>query len=135
MIYDIINGVDEDNIMINAYQYIDSTDKYYKEFIHYCFIKDLEELQLDDTTMGYTLKCLSVGIWAFRYRNIYTFKEIITKICLQGGDTDTNAAVAGAIIGTYYGYNKLPPDWIKTLAHKEFLDKHINQFIATLNFK
>jgi len=29
----------------------------------------------------------------------------------RGGDTDTNAAIAGALLGAVYGRSALPPQW------------------------
>ena len=30
---------------------------------------------------------------------------------MQGGDTDTNAAIAGALLGAVYGYSAIPLQW------------------------
>lgn len=35
-----------------------------------------------------------------------TFSEVINWVILQGGDTDTNATIAGSVIGMYYGEKK-----------------------------
>jgi ADP-ribosylglycohydrolase len=32
-----------------------------------------------------------------------------------GGDTDTNAAVAGALLGALHGVDAIPSDWVGTL--------------------
>lgn len=88
----------------------------------------LDPLRLDDTTMGYVQKCLNVGLFAYKYRET-DFKYIIKKIVLEGGDADTNAGVAGAILGSAIGYKNLPQDWINKLPHKEWLNKKIDKFI------
>lgn len=31
----------------------------------------------------------------------------------QGGDTDTNACIAGGLIGSIIGFKKLPADYVK----------------------
>lgn len=36
-----------------------------------------------------------------------TYAEMIDNIIRMGGDTDTNAAIAGAVIGSYYGFDKI----------------------------
>jgi len=33
----------------------------------------------------------------------------------MGGDTDTNGCIAGALLGAYYGYDKIPKEWIKSV--------------------
>ena len=34
---------------------------------------------------------------------------------MRGGDTDTNAAIAGALLGAVYGRNALPRQWIEKI--------------------
>ena len=41
---------------------------------------------------------------------------------LQGGDADTNGAVAGALLGCKLGMSKIPKTWITGLRHKVWLD-------------
>lgn len=40
-----------------------------------------------------------------------------------GGDTDTNAAVAGALLGARHGRSGLPGDWLARLAEREALEE------------
>ena len=39
-----------------------------------------------------------------------------------GDDTDTTAAVAGALAGTAYGIDAIPQEWIDTLRGKELIE-------------
>ena len=39
-----------------------------------------------------------------------------------GDDTDTTAAVTGALAGIIYGYEEIPKEWIDKLANKELID-------------
>ena len=60
-------------------------------------------------------------------------------LCRQGGDADTNGAVAGALLGCKLGTSALPPSWLNELKHKDWLDYHINRFdwfevISIFNF-
>jgi ADP-ribosylglycohydrolase len=89
---------------------------------------ELAGLNLDDTDMGYVLKCRDVGIWAYRNRN-RPYKDVIKEIVLEGGDADTNSAVAGAILGAFIGYQNLPQDWLEKLPHREWLEKKVDEFI------
>lgn len=36
------------------------------------------------------------------------FKDILSKIVSQGGDTDTNACIVGGVIGSIVGFQGLP---------------------------
>ena len=34
---------------------------------------------------------------------------------MQGGDTDTNAAICGALIGAVYGIDEIPKQWLDSI--------------------
>ena len=44
-----------------------------------------------------------------------SFEEGVVDTIMRGGDTDTNAAICGALLGAVYGQDSIPPQWIKTL--------------------
>lgn len=41
--------------------------------------------------------------------------ECIIETCCEGGDTDTNAAIAGALVGARDGVESFPINWIETV--------------------
>jgi ADP-ribosylglycohydrolase len=49
------------------------------------------------------------------------FESLITSLIMQGGDADTNACAAGALLGTFLGYSRLPTHWTLGLKHREWL--------------
>ena len=84
--------------------------------------EDIEALELDDEeSMGYTLRTLAAGFWALRHAT--TFEEGIHRIVHQGGDADTNASVAGALLGAHFGYDAIPRRWIDGLSWKNYMDR------------
>jgi len=52
-----------------------------------------------------------------------SFKEAVTASVLIGGDTDTRAAVVGAIAGTAYGLEGIPAEWIEILEDSDMLQE------------
>jgi len=54
---------------------------------------------------GWVLHALYCAFWGWYHFESY--QEPIDIIIKQGGDTDTNAAITGALIGANLGYNKL----------------------------
>jgi ADP-ribosylglycohydrolase len=44
-----------------------------------------------------------------------TAEEAIIDTVMRGGDTDTNAAIAGAMVGAVYGIGSLPTRWVDTV--------------------
>ena len=47
-----------------------------------------------------------------------------------GGDTDTNAAVAGALLGAAHGAAAIPADWVDRLADRDALLAEADQLAA-----
>lgn len=52
------------------------------------------------------------------------------KIVLSGGDADTNAAVAGAILGAKFGIDQIPEEWRKGLLYASMLHNKVQDFYA-----
>lgn len=44
-----------------------------------------------------------------------TFEEGVVATVMGGGDTDTNAAIAGALLGAIHGARAIPPGWRQTV--------------------
>ncbi|KAJ4289164.1 hypothetical protein N0V90_011506 [Kalmusia sp. IMI 367209] len=66
--------------------------------------------------------------------NEKTTWDLATEVDLimEGGDADTNGAVAGALMGVYLGHSLLPSHWAQGLAHKEWLDGKITRLCRVL---
>jgi ADP-ribosylglycohydrolase len=111
--------------MIDYPQNVTQNDCWLKphEFLH-C---TLEELKLDEPQkIGYTYKCLGAGIWAIRQYPQKSFRQIISEITREGGDADTNCAVAGGLLGALIGYDDLPEDWKSGLRDGAWLFEKAN---------
>ena len=50
---------------------------------------------------------------------------------LQGGDTDTNAAIVGGLLGARWGINKIPKKWIESVD----FDNDRKDFVKLKNVK
>jgi ADP-ribosyl-[dinitrogen reductase] hydrolase len=59
---------------------------------------------LDDPS-GHSIGYLKIAFqWAFFYlKNKATYYDAVSDMISQGGDTDTNAAIVGGLIGAAYG--------------------------------
>lgn len=68
-----------------------------------------EEIGLDGWDMGYTLKAMQVALWCSR--RAADFEEALIAVVNAGGDTDTNGAVAGAVLGARFGLEAIPGRW------------------------
>ena len=72
------------------------------------------DLVLDGHDMGYTLKAMQVALWCAD--QAADFEEALVAVVSAGGDTDTNGAVAGAVLGARFGLNAIPSRWRRRLA-------------------
>ena len=94
------------------------------EYIDLARNGDIRALELqDEDSVGYTLKTLAAGLWA--YWHAKSFEEGLLEVVRAGGDADTNAAVACAILGAKYGFNAIPSEYTNGLIYKEQLDSII----------
>ncbi|KAK2608490.1 hypothetical protein QQS21_002952 [Conoideocrella luteorostrata] len=113
----------------------DEPDLDLKEFSKHAKVTDLAVLELGDAyKMGYVYKTFGSGIHLLRMAmrksaelgNTLTasstmFEPLITDLIMWGGDADTNACFAGALVGSYLGYKSLPPHWRDGLRHGQWL--------------
>ncbi|KFA52371.1 hypothetical protein S40293_05993 [Stachybotrys chartarum IBT 40293] len=107
------------------------------ELMHHIKVDELSDLRLDDPyKIGYVYKCLGSGIHLLRLAmrqlegtgsaistQTTMFEPLITNLIMLGGDADTNACFAGALLGAYLGYKVLPAHWRNGLVHGEWLMK------------
>ena len=94
----------------------------------------LEALDLDEglnaeeqLRLGYTLKTLGAAFWALLHAS--TFAEGVLAVIHEGGDADTNAAVAGSLLGARFGYRGIESSWVEGLIYKQQLEQRAEQLI------
>ena len=74
---------------------------------------------LDGPDMGFCL--FAAGIALQVVVEAASFEEGLRDVVSLGGDTDTNAAVAGALLGAREGLGAVPAGWLDRLAEREAL--------------
>ena len=113
-------------------QMIEIANKYDKRIVAFLDMscnEDIGILELQDSkTMGYTLKTLGAALWA--YWHAETFVEGLLTVVRAGGDADTNAAVACAILGAKFGFSSIPDEYVSGLVGKEQLDAVVDGIVA-----
>jgi len=91
--------------------------------------EDLGELELDDPMdMGYTLKTMQVAVWCSR--RDASFEQTLVDIVAAGGDTDTNGAVAGAVMGAREGASRIPARWAGNLGGAARLEELSDRLLS-----
>jgi hypothetical protein len=74
---------------------------------------------LDGPDQGFTL--FTAGIALQVAGEGRSFEEGLRHVVGLGGDTDTNAAVAGALLGAAHGVDAIPNAWLDALAERDAL--------------
>lgn len=72
---------------------------------------------------GYCEHTLEAALWCFM--NTGSYADCVLTAVNLGGDTDTTAAVAGALAGVYYGFQAIPPKWVGQLRGKAVIEQCI----------
>jgi len=81
--------------------------------------RTLERLRLDGSAMGFTLKAMQAGLWCLEHPE--GFEGSLLAVVQAGGDTDTNGAVAGAILGALHGAGAIPDRWTARIPNADRL--------------
>lgn len=104
------------------------------EFWKHAKAETLADLKLDESyKIGFVYKTFGSGILLLRLAmrqlestgqlqsQLAIFEQLITDLTMEGGDADTNACFAGALLGAYLGFKALPPHWRDGLNHGDWL--------------
>lgn len=72
---------------------------------------------LDGPDMGFTLFCAGIALQVAGEG--LGFEQGLRHVVGLGGDTDTNAAVAGSLLGAAHGMEAIPSRWLDRLAERD----------------
>ncbi len=62
---------------------------------------------------GWVLIAFRNALW--QLLNAESLEEAVVDTIMRGGDTDTNAAIAGALLGAIWGRGSIPAQWERTV--------------------
>jgi ADP-ribosyl-[dinitrogen reductase] hydrolase len=83
------------------------------------------------STTGYSLNTFIISLYCFLKTNNY--EGCITKAIYLGGDTDTQAAVAGSLAGVYYGVQTIPAKWKDRLLKISYIENYALNIFEVAN--
>lgn len=128
IVSELIHALVYNEKRLSYHQIVDMSRKYDErivEFVDLSMNTDIRALELqDEESVGYTLRTLAAALWA--YWNARSFEDGLLSVVRAGGDADTNAAVACAILGAKFGFTAIPQEYVDGLIYKEQLDEVIN---------
>lgn len=126
----VLDGVD--NLQECLQKGIDEARSYYEEDLsmltelaHYGRLFDMEVLRKTEeekiNSSGYVVDSLEAAVWGLLTTESY--REALLKVVNLGEDTDTISAIAGGLGALYYGYERIPGEWIDVIQKKEWIEE------------
>ncbi|RCH82342.1 hypothetical protein CU098_004884 [Rhizopus stolonifer] len=113
--------------------------KYYRQLLECCVLpRSISELGLDDTLSSRdSFRCLSAALYCLTrqvppHSETEHFKKMLMDVVMQGGEADTNATAAGAMLGARFGYSQLPTEWVVGMKRWEWLEDKVDEFCSLL---
>lgn len=70
---------------------------------------------------SYVVDSLIAAIWSLL--NTDNYKDAVLTAVNLGEDTDSIAAITGALTGIIYSYEEIPKEWIDKIPNKEILNE------------
>ena len=102
-------------------------DSFYNPEPSYVIDEDLRERYIKTDDKKYQ------GYFGVAFQNAFyelfngtDFESSLINIIKRGGDTDTNCAIAGGLLGAYYGYDSINKNWINTIKNTNY--ERINKY-------
>jgi ADP-ribosyl-[dinitrogen reductase] hydrolase len=65
----------------------------------------------------------TLGVALYAAENLDSYEQAMRWVIALGGDTDTNAAVAGALVGARDGVSAIPDRWLVALKDRERIER------------
>ena len=81
--------------------------------------RDTEWMRRNRGPNGHTVMTMQAGLWAAT--TPLNFEEALVALVNSSGDTDTNGALAGAVLGARYGASAIPLRWVSHVAQRDRL--------------
>ena len=119
---------------------IDKSRPYYENSEYKCFETIYNDLfSVNDDYMsgrGYVVDSLEVALYSCYHTDDY--ESAVLKAVNYGGDTDTNAMIAGGLSGLYYGFGSIPQDWLNTIIKLDYINfiflNHLFNYAINLHY-
>lgn len=90
---------------------------YYSHLLDLKYFASVGEDEIRST--GYVVDTLEAAVWSLITTDSY--EACTLKAVNLGLDTDTVAAIAGGLAGLYYGMKRIPDEWLRVIARKDWI--------------
>jgi ADP-ribosylglycohydrolase len=109
-----------------------ANDKFKDEIVHFeRLFNNFPDRLSDIENSGYVIDSLEASLYSFMKYNRY--EMIVISAIKLGGDTDTNAAIAGGLAAITYGESTIPKKWIDQLHRRGDIEELADRWDNSLN--
>ena len=123
-----------DDTLSDAKKFVPDLDQYKSDIDFYSNCKTVEELELSgDRKIGYCLKAFGSAVWALRYCN--SIEEGLVKVIREGGDSDTNGAVVGALLGAKFGFHAIPKEFVDYMFVGQWMFREMTPYMNLMGIE
>ena len=123
----LLRGVDPSGIELAAAAVADGAPADIERWVQ-AIPTNIEERIAEERVSGHTYLCMQSALWCLDTED--RFEDALIRIVSAGGDTDTNGAVAGAVLGARYGASAIPARWLACIPERSRLDAAIDALNA-----
>ena len=100
-------------------------------YVETAYYGALEDFHLDDEdTCWFVRKSMGAALWSVWHCD--SFEQGLDLVVNQGGDADTNASTAAALLGLKYGYSSIPDHLLDGLLGKDKLYEIADKVVALI---
>ena len=89
----------------------------------------IDERIAEERVSGHTYLCMQAALWSLDTDD--SLEQALVQIVNGGGDTDTNAAVAGAVLGARFGASAIPQRWLECIPERERIEAAIQSLLIS----
>ncbi len=90
--------------------------------------RQIEDRIAEERVSGHTYLCAQAALWCLDSPD--NFEESLIRIVSAGGDTDTNGAVAGTVLGARYGASMIPLRWLERIPQRARIEAVTESLLA-----
>lgn len=130
----IDNEPDIDKTIQDAINLVPELESYQSDVTYYMSCEKVEDLKLaENKKIGYCLKAFGSAVWALK--KCGSIEEGLKYVIREGGDSDTNGAVVGALLGAKYGFKGIPKEYVTYMFVGQWLYREISPYMELMGIK
>ena len=89
---------------------------------------NIEQRIAEERVSGHTYLCMQAALWCLDTED--SLEDALVRIVSAGGDTDTNGAVAGAVLGARYGVSAIPQRWLACIPQPQRIEESTKALLS-----